>query len=434
MRQVLGGQQQVLRQLSAKMDRGLEAWKWHDTLSPVVMAHVLFDPPMLWYILFAISHPPFVVNRGVFIALIALMWTTHYFAACTKPASVGPRPSATQLDAAFRAAGLERGSTSAPPLTKFVAQIGARLPVRYHWCKVCNVAVLKRDHHCPWVWNCVGVGNSLYFHIFISTVVFSCALLSHASAVWLLAHAPTMLPTWIYGRTGRLFGDRLLRVLLRLHSPLLSASDAAVAAGWQLPLGGDLSAAAAAAAAAPLSAAPGLMLTAIYCTWFTTSTVFGGAFAVASLFSVLTWAEGYTAVEKFYMARETKRFEELHAALGGGARAAPRGVLDPLSDKGVEKAIAAAATLAERAARARRDAERGGASGTCEREAREMSRAAGRTAAETTSGLCRAVEAERFAVAGGVGIAGRAVHRVKNIGVYFGLLSRKEPAASRYEE
>lgn len=51
---------------------------------------------------------------------------------------------------------------------------------RSHHCRKCGRCVLKMDHHCPWINNCVGWGNHAHFTSFLFFAVVGCA---HASVI-----------------------------------------------------------------------------------------------------------------------------------------------------------------------------------------------------------------------------------------------------------
>lgn len=75
-------------------------------------------------------------------------------------------------------------------------------PERAHHCKTCRACILKYDHHCPWINQCVGLGNERYFILFMLWMAIGSAF--YVGSSWRIAwQAVRAKDTWDYALAPR---------------------------------------------------------------------------------------------------------------------------------------------------------------------------------------------------------------------------------------
>ncbi|KAI6706640.1 hypothetical protein NL676_009602 [Syzygium grande] len=181
--------------------------------------------------------------------LVMLLWS-YFSVVLTDPGSVPPnwRPSVDE----------ERGESD--PLNgsdfsilqsdlshrriRFCRKCNQPKPPRCHHCSVCGRCVLKMDHHCVWVVNCVGALNYKYFllflfYTFLETSVVTLSLLPHFIAFFSDGEIPgtpgTLATTFL---AFRVLGFLVMHIsLVAANTTTIEAYEKKTSPKWRYDLG-----------------------------------------------------------------------------------------------------------------------------------------------------------------------------------------------------
>ncbi|KAH9851259.1 ankyrin [Lenzites betulinus] len=118
------------------------------------------------------SHPFVHLTLAITIGLCAY----NFFRAISLDPGTCPRPS---NDAELKTVIEELASQGRLNGQTFCIQCMARKPLRSKHCRICDRCIARHDHHCPWVWNCIGVNNHRQFLLFVMTLVLGIVLFDY---------------------------------------------------------------------------------------------------------------------------------------------------------------------------------------------------------------------------------------------------------------
>lgn len=113
------------------------------------------------------------------VAFLAIL--SHFKAMTTDPGAVPPDAEPVSMNSLDNSHNNAELGDIKEPLTRpsrakrLCRRCNAYKPERAHHCSICKRCIIKMDHHCPWVNNCVGIGNHKYFLLFIFYTFCSCS-------------------------------------------------------------------------------------------------------------------------------------------------------------------------------------------------------------------------------------------------------------------
>ncbi|KAG6665542.1 probable protein S-acyltransferase 14 [Carya illinoinensis] len=175
--------------------------------------------------------------------LVMLLWS-YFSVVLTDPGSIPPnwkpvideeRGEADPLN------GSELSNLPADPVNqriRFCRKCNQSKPSRCHHCSVCGRCVLKMDHHCVWVVNCVGALNYKYFllflfYTFLETSLVTLSLLPYLRALFSDGEIPgtpsTLATTFLAFVLNLAFALSVMMFLL-MHIRLVAANTTTIEA------------------------------------------------------------------------------------------------------------------------------------------------------------------------------------------------------------
>lgn len=177
-----GGHSDTVAALRAGRSDRLVAWASRKGI-PAIFFYVMMaatETGTLVLAIPALKDPPLYSLASV---ALATLTAALYAYVCTKDPGFVPESQ----EPAFVLLAAEENAVPCPTCV-------TRKPLRSKHCPACRRCVYRFDHHCPWISNCVGVGNHTSFLFFLVALATYCAAVGAASLAVLFGFVPIFPP------------------------------------------------------------------------------------------------------------------------------------------------------------------------------------------------------------------------------------------------
>mmetsp|Transcript_88261 Transcript_88261/g.184430 ORF Transcript_88261/g.184430 Transcript_88261/m.184430 type:complete len:288 (+) Transcript_88261:129-992(+) len=108
-----------------------------------------------------------VVETSIFHGITFMLLFCYIRCVMVHPGTVPNKEPWLYSSSPSAVANLQLRETKAGGERRHCKWCGKYKPDRCHHCRPCNTCILKMDHHCPWIYNCVGFHNYKYFFLLL---------------------------------------------------------------------------------------------------------------------------------------------------------------------------------------------------------------------------------------------------------------------------
>ncbi|KAI7743848.1 hypothetical protein M8C21_018090 [Ambrosia artemisiifolia] len=146
-------------------------WSGHVIVVSLAIGYIYLSSVLVFIkAWFGLGSSPGIINALLFTALALLCISNYALAMFTDPGSVPPSFAPDIEDPLHPIHEIKRKGGD----LRYCKKCCLYKPPRSHHCRICKRCVLRMDHHCVWMNNCVGHANYKLFFVFVAYALLAC--------------------------------------------------------------------------------------------------------------------------------------------------------------------------------------------------------------------------------------------------------------------